>query len=100
MKVVSICDVDRAHLDSAADELQQLQDLRPTGYKLYEEILMESNKEFVDRLKSGLTEKNLPPGLYEMLEPVMANYIKKSFNKKSLIEMLNQLIEEIKYSQN
>ena len=38
-EIAALCDVDRAHLDRGADELEKLQGKRPATFKLYDELL-------------------------------------------------------------
>src|SRR5208337_1530355 len=45
--VVALCDVDREHLDSSADEVEKLQGRRPRSFKLYEELLQTPGLEAV-----------------------------------------------------
>ncbi len=39
VQIRAICDVDSAHLDSAADQIEKMQEMRPATFKLYEEML-------------------------------------------------------------
>lgn len=39
VEVTALCDVDSAHLDSSADEIEKLQGKRPRTYKYYQELL-------------------------------------------------------------
>ena len=39
VEIIAICDVDTDHLTNSADELMNLQGLRPETYKSYEELL-------------------------------------------------------------
>jgi predicted dehydrogenase len=39
VEVIAICDVDSAHLNTSADELEKLQGIRPKTFKYYQELL-------------------------------------------------------------
>jgi predicted dehydrogenase len=39
VQIAAICDVDSAHLDSTAEQIEKMQGSRPAAYKLYEEML-------------------------------------------------------------
>lgn len=39
VQIRAICDVDSAHLDSSADQIEKMQEMRPATFKRYEEML-------------------------------------------------------------
>ena len=93
--VIAVCDVDSAHLNTSADEIEKLQGIRPKTFKYYQDLLDEKGLEavfigtiphwhalqFIAACQKGLDIYCEKPLAYDVMEGIaMVNASKKAGN--------------------